>query len=80
MDKTEQKIIQLTDDKLKTALSNIQPWPDHDTEESPNKMQTEADKMASDAWDESCIALNVSVDPSRKVFKMVCYIRFSSSH
>jgi hypothetical protein len=29
--------------------------------------------MASDAWDDSCIALKVSVDPSRKVLKMVCY-------
>lgn len=78
MDETEQKIIRLAYDKLKTALSNIQPWPD--TEEIPNKLQTEADEMASDAWDESCIALNVSVDPSRKVLKMVCYIRFSCSH
>jgi hypothetical protein len=69
---TEQEIIRLAYDKLKTALTNIQPWPD--TEETANKLQTEADEMAGDAWDDSCIALKVSVDSSRKVLKMVRYI------
>jgi hypothetical protein len=72
LDETEQEIIPLAYDKLKTALTNTQPWPD--TEEAPNKLQTEADAMAGDAWDNSCIALKVSVDPTRKVLKMVCYI------
>ena len=60
------------------ALTNIKPWPD--TEEAPNKLQTEADEIASDAWDDSCIELKVSVDPSRKALKMVCSIHFISSH
>ena len=72
MDETEQEIIPLAYDKLKTALTNVQPWPD--TEETPNKLQTEADEMAGDAWDDSCLALKVSVDPSRKALKMVRYI------
>jgi hypothetical protein len=72
LDETEQEIIRLAYDKLKTALTNIQPWPD--TEESPNKLQMEADEMAADAWDDSCIALKVSVDPSRKALKMVCFV------
>ena len=49
-------------------------------EEAPNKLQTEADKIASDAWDDSCIELKVSVDPSRKALKMVCGIHFIGSH
>jgi hypothetical protein len=72
LDETEQEIIRLAYDKLKTALTNIQPWPD--TEENPNKLQTEADEMAADAWDESCIVLKASVDPTRKAVKMVRYI------
>ena len=32
--------------------------------------------MAADAWDNSCIALEVSVDPSRKAIKMVYNILF----
>jgi hypothetical protein len=72
LDDAEQEIVTLAYDKLKTALTNIQPWPD--TEETPNKLQTEADKMAADAWDDSCIVLKVSVDPSRKALKMVRYI------
>jgi hypothetical protein len=75
LDKTEQEIMSLAYDKLKTALTNIQPWPD--TEETPDKLQTEADEMAGDAWNDSCIALNVSVDPSSKALKMVCFIYFS---
>ena len=69
MDETEQEIIRLAYDKLKTALTNVQPWPD--TEETPNTLQTQADEMAADAWDDSCIALKASVDPSRKALKMV---------
>jgi hypothetical protein len=72
LDESEQEIIRLAYDKLKTALTNFQPWPD--TEETPNQLQTEADNMAGNAWDDSCIELKVSVDPSRKVIKMVCYI------
>ena len=57
-------------------MTNVQPWPD--MEESPNKLQTEADsEMAADAWDDSCIALKASVDISCKGLKMVCYIQFS---
>lgn len=69
---TEQEIIPLAYDKLKTALTNVQPWPD--TEETPNRLQTEADKMAVDAWYGSCMALKVSVHPSHNTLKMVCYI------
>ena len=69
---TEQEIIPLAYEKLKTALTTVQPWPD--TKKTPNKVQTEADEMARDAWDDSCNALKVSVDPSRKALKMVCYI------
>jgi hypothetical protein len=72
LDETEQEIIPLAYDKLKTALTNLLPWPD--TDETPNKLQTEADEMAADAWDDSCVALKVSVDPSRKALKMVCFI------
>jgi len=72
LDEAEQEIIRLAYDKLKTSLTNIQPWPE--TEDSPNKLETEADEMARDAWDDSCIALKVSVDPSRNILKMVCYI------
>lgn len=72
LDKTEQEIIQLAYDRLETALTNVQPWPN--TEETPNKIQTEADEMAEDAWDDGCIALKVSVDPSCKALEMVCYI------
>jgi hypothetical protein len=78
LDETEQEIIRLAYDILKTALTNVQPWPD--TEEIPNKLQTEADEMAADAWDDSCIALKVLVDPSRKALKMVCNIYFRCSH
>jgi hypothetical protein len=72
LDETEQEIIPLAYDKLKTALTNLLPWPD--TDETPNKLQTEADEMAADAWDDSCVALKVSVDPSCKALKMVCFI------
>lgn len=72
LDETEQEIIPLAYYKLETTLTNVQPWPD--TEETPKKLLTEADEMAGDAWDDSCIALKVSVDPSRKALKMVCYI------
>jgi hypothetical protein len=75
LDETEQEIIRLAYDTLKTALTNVQPWPD--TEESPNKLQTEADEMAADAWDDSCVALKASVDISRRSLKMVCYVQFS---
>lgn len=69
LDEAEQEIIRLAYDKLKTGLTNVQPWPD--TEENPNKLQTEADEMAADAWDDSCTELKVSVDPSRKALRMI---------
>lgn len=74
LEEIEQEIISLAYDKLEIALTNVQPWPN--IEETPNKFQTEADEMAGDAWNDSCAVLKVSVDPSCKALKMVCYISF----